>query len=72
MAKSARSRRNQQIASIVISVIVVVSMGLSLVVALTPGNIQQPPPATDTRIYITPLVLPTPTPTAAATPSPMP
>jgi len=70
MAKSARSRRNQQIASIVISVIVVVSMGLSLVVALTPGNIQQQPPATDTPIYITPLVLPTPT--VAATPSPTP
>ena len=74
MAKSSRTRRNQQIFSIALSVIVVLSMGLSLIVALNPSNVQQSPP-TAAPIFITPptvLALPSATPTPVATPTPPP
>ena len=72
MAKSSRARRNQQIFSIALSVIVVLSMGLSLIVALNPSYVQQSPP-TAAPIFITPPtvpVLPSATPTPVATPTP--
>jgi hypothetical protein len=70
MAKGTRSRRNQQIFSVVISVIVVLSMGLSLIVALNPSSLQPPQP-TDQPIFITPLV-PDKVPTATVAPSQIP
>jgi hypothetical protein len=72
MAKSSRTRRNQQIFSIALSVIVVLSMGLSLIVALNPNYVQQAPP-TAAPIFITPPTvpaLPSATPTPVATPTP--
>lgn len=69
MAKSARSQRNQRIFTIMLSVIVVLSMSMSLIVALNPSALQPPAP-TATPIIITPLlsektltVTPSPTPT---------
>jgi hypothetical protein len=73
MAKSSRARRNQQIFSIGLSVIVVLSMGLSLIVALNPSYVQQPPP-TAAPIFITPPTappLPSATPTPVVTPTPI-
>ena len=72
MAKSSRARRNQQIFSIGLSVIVVLSMALSLIVALNPSYVQQSPP-TAAPILITPPTVPalpsaTPTPTVTPTP----
>ena len=72
MAKSSRARRNQQIFSIGLSVIVVLSMALSLIVALNPNYVQQSPP-TAAPILITPPTVPampsaTPTPTVTPTP----
>ena len=72
MAKSSRTRRNQQIFSIALSVIVVLSMGLSLIVALNPNYVQQPPP-TAAPIFIPPPTVPaspSATPTPVATPTP--
>jgi hypothetical protein len=72
MAKSSRARRNQQIFSIGLSVIVVLSMGLSLIVALNPSYVQQTPTAAP--IFITPPTvpaLPSATPTPVVTPTPI-
>ena len=74
MAKSSRARRNQQIFSIALSVIVVLSMALSLIVALNPSYVQQPVP-TGTPIFITLPTVPaspsaTPTPVVTLTPTP--
>ena len=62
MAKSARSQRNQRIFSVILSVIVVLSMALSLIVALNPSSFQPPSP-TAPPVFITPLA-PEKTPTA--------
>jgi hypothetical protein len=72
MAKSARSQRNQRIFSLALSVIVVLSMALSLIVALNPSSLQPPSP-TAPPIFITPLVPEkTPTATVAVTQTPTP
>jgi hypothetical protein len=72
MAKTSRAKRNQQVFSIVLSIIVVLSMGLSLIVALNPSSVQPPPP-TAAPILITPPTVPalpsaTPTPVVTLTP----
>ncbi len=63
MARNARQRRNQQIASIVLSLLVVISMGLSLVAVFAPRS----EPVTPAPIFITvpPQLQATPTPTPA-------
>ena len=80
MAKSARSQRNQRIFSVMLSVIVVLSMGLSLLVALNPSSLQPSQP-TETPFFITPLpaeqvptatAVPSQTPTPGITPAPLP
>ena len=72
MAKSARSQRNQRIFSVALSVIVVLSMALSLIVALNPSSLQPPSP-TASPYYITPLAPEkTPTATLAVTQTPTP
>jgi hypothetical protein len=69
MAKSARSRRSQQTGFIILSVIVVMSMGLSLVAVFAPQTVSQPG-ATSAPVFVTPLPVEVPTSTVTPTPTP--